>query len=115
MLPRNLLPALTSLLVLVILCLAALNAQPVSLNLVLAHLDWPLAAVIVVAVAAGALSGFTACQVLPSKARQDQQLSQWQAQDAKLAAAVQTDREKQLEAKIVTLETALKQALSKRT
>lgn len=40
-------------------------------------------------------------------------LKEWQTQDAKLALEVQSDREKQLEAKIATLETALKQALKK--
>ncbi len=40
-------------------------------------------------------------------------LKEWQQQDAKLAVEVQSDKEKQLEAKIATLETALKQALKK--
>lgn len=40
-------------------------------------------------------------------------LKAWQEQDAKLAIEVQSDREKQLEAKIATLESALKQALKK--
>jgi len=39
---------------------------------------------------------------------------EWQAQDAKLMASVTSDREKQLEAKISTLEVALKTALKKR-
>lgn len=44
---------------------------------------------------------------------QDKTLAQWETQDQKLAVTVQTDREKQLEAKIQTLETALKQALKR--
>lgn len=40
-------------------------------------------------------------------------LKAWQDQDAKLAVEVQSDKEKQLEAKIATLEAALKQALKK--
>lgn len=40
-------------------------------------------------------------------------LKEWKEQDAKLAIEVQSDKEKQLEAKIATLETALKQALGK--
>lgn len=40
-------------------------------------------------------------------------LKEWQEQDAKLAIEVQSDKEKQLEAKIATLEAALKQALKK--
>ena len=40
-------------------------------------------------------------------------LKEWQEQDAKLAVEVQSDKEKQLEAKIATLESALKKALQK--
>lgn len=40
-------------------------------------------------------------------------LKEWQQQDNKLAIEVQKDKEKQLEAKIATLEAALKQALNK--
>lgn len=40
-------------------------------------------------------------------------LKEWQNQDAKLAVEVQSDKEKQLEAKIATLEAALKAALKK--
>jgi uncharacterized integral membrane protein len=42
-----------------------------------------------------------------------QRLSEWQHQDEKLLQQVQTDREKQLEAKIQTLESALQRALKK--
>jgi len=38
----------------------------------------------------------------------------WEAQDAKLMASVASDKEKQLEAKITTLEAALKTALKRR-
>jgi uncharacterized integral membrane protein len=44
-----------------------------------------------------------------------QRLAQWQLQDEKLLTQVQSDREKQLEAKIQTLETALQRALDKRS
>lgn len=40
-------------------------------------------------------------------------LKEWQGQDAKLLKEIQTDKEKLLEAKIATLEAALKQALRK--
>lgn len=40
-------------------------------------------------------------------------LAEWDHQDNKLAKQVQTDREKQLEAKIATLESALQKALKK--
>jgi hypothetical protein len=40
-------------------------------------------------------------------------LTKWEAEDQKLLTQVQTDREKQLEAKIATLESALQKALKK--
>ncbi len=46
-------------------------------------------------------------------ARLTQIQGQWQDQDAKLAANLTSDREKQLEAKIATLEAALEKALKK--
>lgn len=48
-----------------------------------------------------------------SEAASQQRLAEWQQQDNKLALQVQTDREKQLEAKIATLETALQKALKR--
>lgn len=63
----------------------------------------------------GAMVGTTS--LLPYvKGRQEEnvaKLKEWQEQDAKLALEVQSDKEKQLEAKIATLEAALKQALKK--
>ncbi len=43
----------------------------------------------------------------------EQKQIEWQKQDDKLAKEIQSDKEKQLEAKIVTLEAALKSALAK--
>ena len=40
-------------------------------------------------------------------------LTKWQAEDTKLVAQIKSDREKQLEAKIATLEAALKSSLKK--
>ena len=48
--------------------------------------------------------------IIPSNSRVN---SDGQVQDAKLAASITSDREKQLEAKISTLETALEKALKK--
>lgn len=48
-----------------------------------------------------------------AKAASSQQIEQWQAQDQKLLQQVQTDKEKQLEAKIATLEAALQRALKR--
>ena len=50
---------------------------------------------------------------LASQKASHKQLSQWQTQDNKLAGQVQSDKEKQLEAKIATLEAALQRALKK--
>lgn len=47
--------------------------------------------------------------------KSEQIQTQWQNQDAKLVAEIKSDREKQLEAKIATLETALKSALQKKS
>jgi hypothetical protein len=68
--------------------------------------------------AAGALAGLSAgLAIFAPKAtsleKSREKLSAWEAQDAKLAVSVQSDKEKQLEAKIATLEAALKQALKK--
>ena len=68
---------------------------------------------IVLGLLLGGMNGFYLCQAVHNKQSPDKQKLEWQAQDAKLIAEVRTDREKQLEAKIQTLETALKQALKK--
>jgi hypothetical protein len=47
------------------------------------------------------------------RSSEGKRLSNWQTQDAKLVAEIKSDREKQLEAKIATLETALKSSLKK--
>lgn len=59
--------------------------------------------------------GLTAAwrQLTLPKAKSEVALSDWQKQDAKLAAEIKSDREKQLEAKIATLEVALNKALKK--
>lgn len=48
-----------------------------------------------------------------SQAANIAKLKEWQGQDAKLLKEIQSDKEKQLEAKIATLEAALKQALKR--
>lgn len=60
------------------------------------------------------LGGVSVLPLVGSKQEQNvAKLKEWQDQDAKLAVEVQSDKEKQLEAKIATLEAALKQALKK--
>ena len=58
----------------------------------------------------------TACllkMLTRNPAEEARRLSKWQEQDTKLAAEIKSDREKQLEAKIATLEAALKSSLKK--
>lgn len=63
--------------------------------------------------------GFVVCFLsgLPmlgtSQANSIAKLKEWQVQDAKLLKEIQTDKERLLEAKIATLEAALKQALKR--
>jgi hypothetical protein len=96
------------------LIISAQNWQAVPLSLVGSAVNIPLGALPLVGIAAGAMLVSGAwlsrkAKVETSKAIQ----TEWQAQDAKLVASVKSDREKQLEAKIATLESALKQALKK--
>jgi len=60
-------------------------------------------------IGAGSVVPFVESQQKDSVAK----LREWKDQDAKLALEVQSDKEKQLEAKIATLESALKQALNR--
>lgn len=70
---------------------------------------------IVISYVIGAVIG--SCSVVPfissKQVENALKLKEWQSQDAKLAIEVQSDKEKQLEQKIITLEAALKQALNK--
>ena len=50
---------------------------------------------------------------LASDKASHKQVAQWQNQDNKLAQQIQSDKEKQLEAKVATLEAALQRALKK--
>jgi uncharacterized integral membrane protein len=52
---------------------------------------------------------------IATEAASSQRLTEWQQQDNKLALQVQSDREKQLEAKVATLETALQKALQRKS
>ncbi len=52
-------------------------------------------------------------QLTLRKAMGNEKKVEWQVQDVKLVAEIKSDREKQLEAKIATLETALSRALKK--
>ncbi len=91
------------------------NSQLIQFHLLSAELPLSSGTFFLAAYLIGTLIG--AVSMLPLIAGKQEQnvakLKEWQAQDAKLAVEVQSDKEKQLEAKIATLETALKQALKK--
>lgn len=113
MLASKILLAVSSLLTLFILFVCMANFQPVDLTCFGAAHPIPLGFLLLGALSAGALSGLSVAQLGRSEAKSEQRKIEWEIQDAKLIAEVKSDREKQLEAKIATLETALKQALKK--
>lgn len=94
--------------------LAIFNWQPVLLTCCGIDRQAPLSLVVIVAMVVGTLAGFSLAIAGRAQLQRPGQQLEWAAQDAKLMAEVRSDREKQLEAKIATLETALKQALSKK-
>lgn len=94
--------------------LTIMNGAPVSANIFGAAVPMTLGTGMLIAYLCACLAfGGAAFLVKRDKVVQDQTLAQWDQQDQKLLQSVQTDREKQLEAKIATLETALKQALKR--
>jgi uncharacterized integral membrane protein len=96
------------------LVVAAGNWQPMPLSLVGTTMSLPVGVLPLLGIAAGAFLVAGAWFSRQAKSETSKAIqSDWQAQDAKLIASVKSDREKQLEAKIATLESALKQALKK--
>lgn len=90
------------------------NWQPVSLSAFGFSGQLQLGCLLLLALISGTLAGWSLAQGMAVKQeKQDRKLQEWQTQDVKLMSQVQSDREKQLEAKIATLETALKSALKK--
>jgi len=71
--------------------------------------------ILVIALIAGSFAGVSDYLTLNRDVRRNQIQEKWQAQDAKLVADITSDREKQLEAKINTLEAALEKALKKQS
>jgi hypothetical protein len=99
----------------VLLLFVNLSPQGLSLKLAGMEISTSIGFFLLISYLVGALIG-SASLVPFLKGRQVEnvaKLKEWQEQDARLAVEVQSDREKQLEAKIATLETALKQALKK--
>jgi hypothetical protein len=97
--------------ILIIICIE--NLLPIKLTVLGLTLSTPVAGAILIGAGLAFAMPIYGYLLLNKDQANLKQISQWQAQDAKLAAAVTSDREKQLEAKIATLETALKTALKK--
>jgi uncharacterized integral membrane protein len=98
-----------------VIALAAVNfSTTIALNLFGAALSVPTGATVLIGYVAGLLClAPLIASKLSSSAASEKALTKWDAEDQKLLQQVQTDREKQLEAKIATLEAALNKALKK--
>ncbi len=111
---QNKLVAFIGLFALAFLVLLALsNWQPFIWQLFGYVFALPAGLLIIVSLIVGFFAGVSDYLSLNRSGKHEQIKSDWQVQDAKLAASITSDREKQLEAKISTLETALEKALKK--
>jgi uncharacterized integral membrane protein len=93
--------------------LALSNWQPFAWQLFGYTYPLPVGLLIIISLAIGFFAGISDYLSIIRGNKQEQIKSDWQAQDAKLVASITSDREKQLEAKISTLEIALDKALKK--
>ena len=94
--------------------LALSNWQPALVQLLSLHMSLPIGALIMAALIVGFFAGVSDYLSVGGRTAKEEQIKEnWQVQDAKLAASITSDREKQLEAKISTLEIALEKALKK--
>src|SRR4051812_46663028 len=92
--------------------LSAVNPTNVAFNLFSLAITLPVGALLIAGFVIGSLTCFSSLSII-AKHKQlasTKALTKWDAEDQKLQLQVQTDREKQLEAKIATLETALQKA-----
>lgn len=112
---RYLLIALSSILTLALLYLSAVNAQMVAFSAFGRSTEIPLGLITVVSFVAGGLTLLPAVRSKAKEIKSEKIQTKWVEEDAKLTKEIASDREKQLEAKIVTLEAALKQALKKKS
>lgn len=113
--PGTIITVVTVVLFVIAGALAAVNSAPVAFNFFVASATLPAGAIVALGVIYGALV-MTLLMSALMKQRQvasTKALTKWEAEDQKLLTQVQSDREKQLEAKILTLETALARALKK--
>lgn len=97
----------------VMVLIALSNWQHVHVHLFNYTFSVPFGLMVIISLIAGSFAGIADYLSLNRRSRQNQIQEQWQAQDVKLVASMTSDREKQLEAKIATLETALEKALKK--
>jgi len=115
MMPRNLFFIISAVLLIVAAVLGFMNiSTAVALNLFGATVPTTLGTLVLIGFALGLASAasFNATRAIKDAKSEQNQLT-WQKQDEKLAKEIQSDKEKQLEAKIQTLEIALKSALDK--
>ncbi|MBX3075842.1 hypothetical protein KF728_20325 [Candidatus Obscuribacterales bacterium] len=115
MMPRNLFFIISAVLLIVAAVLGFMNiSTAVALNLFGATVSTTVGTLVLIGFALGLASAasFNATRAIKDAKSEQNQLT-WQKQDEKLAKEIQSDKEKQLEAKIQTLEIALKSALDK--
>lgn len=115
---RNLYLAISIIILIAAIVVSAQNTNAVALTLMGVQVNLALGLVsfagfIAGGLAVGAIAGSLMSVKKAKDAVSDKNQLEWQRQDAKLELEKQSDKEKQLEAKIVTLEAALKAALDK--
>ncbi len=116
MLPKYLYMALAGLSVaFTIYFMATTSALNVSYTIAAQALQLPLPLIALKFFALGVITMFSIWKIRSKELKSEAKQLQWQAQDAKLAVEIQSDKEKQLEAKIATLEAALSSALKKKS
>ena len=112
---RNAIIAISCILLVLTLVVAVQNGAAVPLTLFGSALSVPLGALIAGFFMIGMIAPLSLWSIRASKEIvSDKTQIEWQKQDAKLLTEIESDRIKQLHAKIETLETALKSALKKK-
>lgn len=114
MLPKILFIAVAALATISTVIFAVMNTGNVAITFPGIHCDAPLALLALKFYFLGLVSALCVWKIRSKELKVEAKQLQWQAQDAKLQAEIRSDREKQLEAKIATLETALNAALKKK-
>jgi len=111
---KNVFIAISIILFILVAVFSFQNTTAVSLSFFGMQSQLPLAAVSFGNFVLGALAAMSLWTIQTVKQQvSEQKQIEWQKQDEKLALEIQSDKEKQLEAKIATLEQALKAALDK--